>query len=126
MEPTTLLLIDDDPEARTIYGDYLRGHGYRVLSAQDAEEGIGLAEAERPAVVIMDLSLPKVDGCTATRILKSKPETAQIPVVAATASDLDADRRKALDAGCDAFLDKPCTPPRLLRELERWIRPSGA
>lgn len=113
-----VLLIEDDPETSTIYSEYLISHGYDVLVTADAVEGIGLAGREHPALIMMDLSLPGMDGPAAIRRLKADAATAGIPILAMTASSLEMDRRRAYDAGCDAFVAKPCRPPKLLEQVK--------
>lgn len=117
----TLLLVEDDRDARTIYADFLSSHGYRVVTARNADAGIHLAVSERPALIITDLSLPRTDGYTAMKVFKQHPVIANTPVIAITASNLDSDRERAFEAGCDAFLGKPFLPVRLLREIERML-----
>lgn len=116
-----VLIIEDDRETSTIYSEYLVSQGYRVSATALAREGIRMAQRERPAAILMDLSLPGMDGNTAMRQLKADPATAAIPILAMTASSLDADRRRAHESGCDAFVEKPCRPPQLLKALERVL-----
>lgn len=116
-----VLLIEDDPETSTIYSEYLISHGYDVLVTASAVEGIGLAGRKGPALIMMDLSLPGMDGPTAIRLLKADAATSGIPILAMTASSLETDRRRACDAGCDAFMAKPCRPPKLLEQVQLML-----
>lgn len=125
MYEKTVLLIEDDKDSRTVYGAVLRHSGYRVLEAADGSEGILLARHYRPDVIVMDLGLPRVDGWEATETLKSDPETSHISVVAVTVHVQDFYRGRAQLVGCDSFLDKPCTPTRLLGEITRVLDARG-
>lgn len=116
-----VLVVDDDPDSRAICTLFLEHHGYRVLEARDGEEGVRRAREERPALVLMDVTLPILDGLSATRRLKELPETASIPVVILTGHALDRDRENALEAGGEGYLPKPCPPHRLLEEVHRLI-----
>ncbi len=95
--------------------------GYDVLVAQDGAEGIDVARAELPDLIIMDLSLPRIDGWEATRRLKADAATGDIPVIALTAHAMSTDRDKALAAGCDDFDTKPVDFARLLGKIERAV-----
>lgn len=121
VHPPAILMVEDDRETSTIYADYLESKGFRVLLTRDAAEGIRLAEEEQPALILMDLLLPRMSGCAAIRELKSRPATAHIPVLAMTASSLDVDRQEAREAGCNAFLEKPCVPQQLLRQVDTLL-----
>lgn len=118
VHPPAILIVEDDRESSTIYADYLESKGFRVLLTRDAYEGLRLARMEMPALILMDLQLPFVGGAHAIRELKSRPDTRDIPIVAMTASGLEADRQEARSAGCDDFLEKPCRPPELLRAVD--------
>jgi len=95
--------------------------GYEILSARDGAAGIAMAAAERPDLILMDLNLPQVDGWEATRRLKSDPRTQHIPVIALSGHVLADHSREARDAGCDAFLTKPCSPEVLVVEVQRVL-----
>jgi len=117
----TVLIVDDDPDSRNICVLFLQHHGYRVLEATDGEEGLRCAREERPDLVLMDVTLPRIDGWTATEQLKGAPETASIPVVILTGHALERDRERARASGGDAYLPKPCPPRRILEEVQRLI-----
>lgn len=110
-----VLVVDDLIDNRDMYVEYLRFHGYEVLAASDGPGAISLAKAHRPDVVIMDMSLPEMDGWEATRILRASPETADVRVIALTGHAGPAAKSRALAVGCDAFVTKPCLPEDLLR-----------
>lgn len=117
----TILLVEDHEENRNIYRTILNHFGYRVVEAPDGREGIRLAREERPDLILMDISIPKVDGWEATRILKADPETMSIPVIAFTAHALPEDRQQAVAVGCDGYLAKPVEPSRVIAEVRRFL-----
>ena len=117
----SVLIADDDPDQRQLYAAYFAWRGFRVRTASDGEIAVLRALESVPDVVIMDLSMPRVDGWEATRRLRSDPRTAHVPIVACTAHAFGAPVERALAAGCDAYVVKPCTPPELFREVERLL-----
>lgn len=125
MAEKVVLLVEDNEDNRTVYRTILEHFGYRVIEARNGEEGIQLARSERPDLILMDISIPVIDGWEVTRILKSDPETATIPIVALTAHALASDRLKAQEVGCDGYLAKPCEPRRVVAEVERLIGAAG-
>ena len=114
---TKILLIEDNEMNRDMLSRRLRKNDYEVVTAVDGEEGVAKAQAESPALILMDLSLPGIDGWEATRRLKAVPQTQKIPVIALTAHAMSDDRDKALAAGCDDFDTKPIELPRLLSKI---------
>jgi len=116
-----ILLIEDDELNRDMLSRRLRKRGYEVVTAVDGETGIAMAQAEAPALILMDVSLPGIDGLEATRRLKAAPETRRIPIVALTAHTNLSDRDNALAAGCDDFDTKPIELPRLLEKIESLL-----
>lgn len=102
-----VMVVDDFPDNVEMYAAYLRFEGLRVLEASNGLEALDKAVAELPAVIVMDLSLPGLDGWEATRRLKADPTTAGIPIIALTAQAMAGDRERALAAGCDGYLTKP-------------------
>lgn len=121
MEPhKTVLVVDDDTDSRNICSLFLQHHGYRVVEALDGDEGVRRAREERPALILMDVTLPLLDGWEATERLKADPETRSIPIVILTGHALERDRTRALSVG-DGYLPKPCTPRRILEEVQRLI-----
>jgi two-component system cell cycle response regulator DivK len=119
--PATVLLVEDNEDNLRIYSTFLTYSGYRVLEAADGEAGLALARSELPDVILMDVSIPKMDGYEVTRRLKSDPATAQIPVIALTAHALPSDRDRALDAGCDGYIPKPAEPRLVVAEVRKML-----
>lgn len=126
MSSTTILIVEDNADNRDIYTTMLRHHGYVVAEAENGEEGIRLAHELLPGVVLMDVSMPGIDGLEATRRLKADPRTAAIPVIAVTAHAMQEDRDRARDAGCDGYLAKPVEPRRVLEEVARLLAAQAA
>lgn len=120
---STVLLVEDNELNRDMLSRRLERRGFRIVVATDGLEGIALAQSERPDLILMDMSLPRVDGWEATRRLKADQATRSIPIIALTAHAMAADCERALDAGCDAFDTKPIDLPRLLDKI-RALLPS--
>jgi CheY-like chemotaxis protein len=116
-----ILLVEDNEMNRDMLSRRLERKGYTIVVALDGQEGLSLAESERPDLILMDMSLPVVDGWEATRRLKAADATSRIPVIALTAHAFSDDRDKALAAGCDDFDTKPIELPRLLEKMERLL-----
>ena len=116
-----VLLVDDYPDARDMYGEYLQFSGFEIVEATNGLEAIERALDSQPDVILMDLSLPVMDGWEAMRHLKADRRTAGIPVVALTGHALDGISDGAKQAGCDAFVTKPCLPGDLLSEIRKVI-----
>ena len=116
-----ILLVEDNELNLDMLSRRLRRKKFEVLTAVDGQEGIEMAEADRPDLILMDMSLPVLDGWEATRRLKASPETRRIPVIALTAHAMSEDRQEALEAGCDDYDTKPVELPRLLRKIERQL-----
>lgn len=117
----TVLLVEDNEDNLIVYRTILDHVGYRVIEARDGEEGVARARADHPDLILMDVSLPKMDGWEATRRIKADEGTRQIPIIAVTAHALDDDREKATQVGCDGYLAKPVAPRRVVEEVERFI-----
>lgn len=120
-----VLVVDDFDDGREMYASYLRFSGYRVDEAADGREAIAKAFDILPDIILMDLSLPGIDGWQATRQLKNDARTHSIPIVALTGHALEVHSRRALEAGCDAFIVKPCMPTDLLNEMRRILDASA-
>ena len=116
-----ILLVEDNEMNRDMLSRRLERRGYEVIVAVDGEDGVSRANVDAPDAVIMDLSLPGIDGWEATRLLKAAEETRAIPVLALTAHAMAGDREKALAAGCDDFDTKPVDLPRLVGKLEALL-----
>ena len=121
-----VLLVEDYEDAREMYREYLVFSGFEVHTADNGHEAIEKAKALRPDVVLMDLSLPAMDGWEATRRLKADAETAHIKVIALSAHAMAAEARRAAQAGCDGFIAKPCLPEELVVELTRLLQPDDS
>jgi two-component system, cell cycle response regulator DivK len=117
-----ILLIEDNEMNRDMLSRRLQRRGYEVAIALDGEQGLAMARTDVPALILMDMSLPGIDGWEATRQLKATPETRRIPVIALTAHAMSGDREKALAAGCDDFDTKPIELPRLIEKIEALLR----
>jgi CheY-like chemotaxis protein len=113
-----ILLVEDNEMNRDMLSRRLARKNYEVLVAVDGEEGVAMAGSEAPDLILMDMSLPVVDGWEATRRLKASPETEAIPIIALTAHAMAGDREKAIEAGCDDYDTKPIELPRLLAKME--------
>jgi len=116
-----ILLVEDNEMNRDMLSRRLQRRGYEVLTAIDGESGLALTKSETPALVLMDMSLPGIDGWEATRQLKADPATRAIPVIALTAHAMAGDREQALAAGCDDFDIKPIDLDRLLGKIEALL-----
>ena len=116
--PGRILLVEDNEANRDMLSRRLLRRGYEVLIAVDGKEGIDMAATEHPDLILMDLSMPVIDGWEATRILKDSEETSSIPIIALSAHAMAGDRDKALAAGCDEFDTKPIDFPQLLEKME--------
>jgi len=122
-----LLLVEDNEMNRDMLSRRLVKRGYDVVLAIDGEQGVAMARSEAPALILMDMSLPGMDGWEATRRLKAAAETRTIPVIALTAHAMAGDREKAIAAGCDDFDTKPVDLARLLEKIEALLgRAAGA
>ena len=117
----TILLVEDNEMNRDMLSRRLQRKGYEVTVAVDGQEGLDLAAATSPDLILMDMSLPVMDGWEATRTLKADEATRSIPVVALTAHAMSTDREKALAAGCDAYETKPVELPRLIETMEKLL-----
>ena len=116
-----VLLVDDYPDAREMYTEYLEFSGFEVVEAGNGKEALQRAVDTAPDIILMDLSLPVMDGWEATRRLKADERTASIPVVALTGHALAGISEGAKKAGCDAFVTKPCLPEDLVREIRKIL-----
>jgi len=121
-----VLLVEDNEESRDGLSRHLRCKGYETLLAVDGRQGVAMARAEAPDLILMDMSLPVLDGWEATRLLKAAPQTRGIPVIALTAHAMAGDREKALEAGCDDYDTKPVEFARLLGKMESALRAKAA
>jgi CheY-like chemotaxis protein len=121
--PKRVLLVEDNADNQFIYSAMLRHAGYDVLVAVDGPQGLAFGREQSPDIVLMDISIPGMDGLEVTRKLKADPATRATPIVALTAHALPSDRLRAMEAGCDSYLAKPIAPPQVLDEVKRLIGP---
>lgn len=118
---TTVLLVEDNEDNLLIYSTILRHSGFEVIEARDGQAGVDSAKRDQPGVILMDVSIPVIDGLEATRQIKADPATKHIPIIALTAHALASDERKAIDAGCDAYISKPAEPRVVLDAVKRFL-----
>lgn len=117
-----ILVIEDNMDNMTLIADVLLSLNYNVIQATDGEQGVQKAITERPDLILMDLSLPRLDGWKATRQIKAHADLRQIPIIALTAHAMIGDRERALEAGCDDYLPKPINLRDLASKLEKHLR----
>jgi two-component system cell cycle response regulator DivK len=117
----TLLLVEDNEDNRIIYSTVLRHLGYHVIEAQDGVQAVEFARSAQPDLILMDISIPRMDGWEATRILRGDPRTSAIPIIALTAHALADDRERAAEVGFSSYLAKPIEPRAVVAEVRRWI-----
>jgi CheY-like chemotaxis protein len=118
---STILLVEDNEINRDMLSRRLKRRGFEILFATNGEEGIEQAHAQSPDLILMDMSLPIIDGWDATRQIKASQATQKIPIIALTAHAMSGDRQRALDAGCDDFETKPIELEQLLEKIERYL-----
>jgi CheY-like chemotaxis protein len=116
-----VLIAVDSPEARALYGEYLEFCGFRVVTAADGEQAVAVARAEGPAVILMDLEMPKVDGWEAIRQLRADPRTLEIPIVALTPEAFGEAPDRARAVGANLCLTKPCLPSQVGRVVRAML-----
>jgi CheY-like chemotaxis protein len=121
-----VLLVEDNEMNRDMLSRRLERRGYEVVLAVDGQQGVDIARSEPPDLILMDMSLPVLDGWEATRQLKAAPETRAVPIIALTAHAMSSDRDKALAAGSDDYDTKPVELPRLLEKMEALLSPGRA
>ena len=120
----TVLIVEDSPEGRDIYATALESHGYRVVQAEDGAAGVRLATDEPPDLVLMNVSIPLVNGVDAVEIIKSHPATQNVPVVVLTGHTSASVREDAWRAGCDEYFSKPLPPAQLVEAIAERIGPA--
>jgi CheY-like chemotaxis protein len=121
-----ILLVEDNEMNRDLLSRRLERKGYQVVMAVDGAEGVALARSELPDLILMDMSLPVMNGWDATREIKKIPETQRIPLIALTAHAMPGDREKAVEAGCDDYDTKPIELPRLMGKIEALLQRAAA
>ena len=120
---TSLLVVDDDEMNRDMLSQRLKRKGYQIELAEDGQSGVEMAQADPPDLILMDMSLPVMDGWEATRKLKADPQTRLVPIIALTAHAMAGDRARAIATGCDDYDIKPIDFPRLLAKIEALLPP---
>ena len=118
---TTILVVEDESSIRDLIERRLLIEKYQVITASDGARAVALARSEQPALILMDMGLPTLDGWQATHLLKTKPETQAIPIIALTAYAMHEDRARCIAAGCDEFETKPIDFPRLLQKIRALL-----
>jgi two-component system, cell cycle response regulator DivK len=118
---TKVLLVEDNEMNRDMLSRRLIRRGFQVVFAMDGQQGIDLARSERPDIILMDMSLPVIDGWEATRRVKADAATRSVPVIGLTAHAMSGDREKAIEAGCDDYDTKPVELDRLIGKIERLL-----
>ncbi|HYZ88866.1 MAG TPA: response regulator [Myxococcales bacterium] len=122
-----VLVVDDFQDNREMYAEFLAYQGFRVIQAANGVEALDQAFTNHPDIIIMDLSLPVMDGWEATRRLKADQRTNAIPVVALTGHAMQGHSKGAIEAGCDSFVAKPCLPDQLVAEIRKMLsNPRGS
>ena len=121
-----ILVVDDDFDNRTIVCEALQAAGFETMTAVNGLEALAMVEANRPDLMLLDLSMPKMNGWEVAMRLRAKPEHSAMPIVAFTANAMRDDQEKALKAGCDDYLSKPCTPRDVIRKIQSWLARSAA
>ena len=116
-----ILVVEDTEDNRCIIRDLLSSVGYALIEAVDGIEGVALAEAERPDLILMDIQLPGIDGYEATRRIRANLSTAHTPIIAVTSYALSGDEGKAREVGCDAYIAKPFSPRELLAKVREFL-----
>ena len=117
-----ILVVEDQEDNRRILRYLLNSADYEVLEALTGEDGVALAERERPDLILMDIQLPGLDGYEATRRIKGNPALCHIPIIVVTSYALSGDDVKAFEAGCDAYVTKPFSPRQLLAQIRQHLR----
>ena len=117
----TILIAEDELMNMKLLRDLLQKLGYDTVEATDGEQGVEMTKRVKPALVLMDIMMPKMDGLQATRVLKADASTKNIPVVAVTAFAMTGDKESALEAGCDAYISKPINIHQLLKTLNQFL-----
>ncbi len=120
-----ILIVEDNEKNRKLVRDVLQVKGYKTIESETAEEGIRLAQESRPALILMDIQLPGIDGITALKRLRAEPETREIPVIAVTASAMTNNRESMLAEGFDGYQTKPLSINDFLEEVQRVLKAHG-
>jgi len=120
--PKKILIVDDNQDSRELVVKILKNRGYQLIEAIDGEDAFEKAIAERPDLILMDISIPKIDGYEVTRMLKSRNEFKYIPIVALTAHAMKGDREKAMESGCEGYISKPINIHELPEQIKSYLK----
>lgn len=121
-ENATVCVIEDNEQNMYLITYLLKGNGYRVVPAESGSEGLKLAVDTHPDLILLDIQLPGIDGYTVARRLRENVQTREIPIVAVTSYAMPGDREKALESGCDGYIEKPINPETFISEIEPFFR----
>jgi two-component system, cell cycle response regulator DivK len=121
MSKGSILVVEDNMDTYELVRFILEKNGYEVFLAMNGRDGVNAATKQKPNLIIMDLSMPEMDGWTATRLIKQNKQTAHIPLIALTAHVLPGDRQRAVDSGCDDYITKPMDLLELVETVDRWV-----
>ena len=117
----TILIVEDEPRNLKLLRDLLQRFGYETMEATDGEQGVELAGARIPNLILMDIMMPKMDGLEATRIIKADTNTKHIPIIALTSYAMKGDRERTIEAGCDGYIAKPVDIQEVLKAIEHFL-----
>jgi two-component system, cell cycle response regulator DivK len=120
-----VLLVEDNPHNRKIFSGMLTHSGFVVIEAEDGHQALAVMEKQLPDVILMDLSIPGIDGWEVTRRLKADPRTQRVPIIALTAHAMRGDEERARAAGCDHYLAKPISPKKVVEEVRKILNARG-
>ncbi|MFZ3122071.1 MAG: response regulator [Thermodesulfovibrionales bacterium] len=120
--PKKILIVDDNQDGRELVVKILKNRGYQMIEAVDGEEALEKAIAENPDLILMDISIPKIDGYEVTRRLKSQIKFKDTPIIALTAHAMKGDREKAIEAGCDGYISKPINIHELPDQIKSYLK----
>jgi two-component system cell cycle response regulator DivK len=123
MKQSVILLIEDNEQNRYLATFLLEQHGYQVVSASDGQLGIEAAQSLAPDLILLDIQLPVMDGYAVARALRDIPSLRDIPIIAVTSYAMVGDREKCLEAGCNAYIEKPINPETFVAEISKYINP---
>ena len=116
-----ILIVDDEPKNLKLFGDLLQKFGYTTIEATDGKQGVELAKARKPDLILMDIMMPNMDGLEATRILKADASTSSIPIIALTSYAMAGDKERILQAGCDHYITKPIDIKEFLKNVADYL-----
>jgi CheY-like chemotaxis protein len=122
MDKGRVLIVEDNMDTYELVRFILEKNGYEVFLAVNGRDGVNAATKQKPDLIVMDLSMPEMDGWTATRLIKQNKQTSAIPLIALTAHVLPGDRQRAVDSGCDEYITKPMDLLELVETVDRWVK----